>query len=285
MEKIEKENVVITGITGLLGSTLKIVLEKDYNVYGIGLDISDAKALENYRILGNIDWILHTAAMTDVNRCEKDRTACYNVNVLGTKNVRDLAKKFDAKLLYISTASVFSGEEGNYTEHDIPYPKNFYNLTKLLGEQTVLEYENAIVLRINLIGVHHLGSRGQNFFEWLVDSIKANKDMKLFSDVMINPLSNWTVAECIKKIVGKNPTEKILHISSSNVLSKADIGNLVIKKLENYKGNLETTSVGNAGGPARPKQMWLNAEFTQKEMNWQMPSLENEINKILELSK
>src|SRR3989338_4261843 len=101
---------------------------------------------------------------------------------------------------------------------------NFYNHTKYEGEKAVLEYEKALVLRINLIGVHPNGSRGQNFFEWLLDSAKANKDITLFSDVMINPLSNWTIAEFIEKIINTNPKGKILHIASSNVLSKADIG-------------------------------------------------------------
>jgi len=276
----ERKNIVITGITGLLGSTLKKVLQQQYNVYDIEVDIADSEAVKNYKIQGNIDWVIHTAAMTNVNQCEKEQQLCREVNVDGTKNVRDLAQKYGAKLLYISTVSVFSGEEGNYKETDAPSPKNFYNVTKHEGEKAVLSYEKGLVLRINIIGVHPDGSRGQNFFEWLVDSVKANKDMKLFTDAMVNPLSNWTIAEFIENIIEKEPPERILHVGSSTVLSKADIGKIVMEKFK-YSGRVEYASIDSLAGAVRPKQMWLNTDYTSEKMNWKMPSLESEIEKIL----
>ena len=275
------KKILITGITGLLGSALQEILkEEGYDVYDIDVDITDGNAVKSVASEGSMDWIIHTAAMTNVNQCEKEQTTCYDVNVEGAKNVRDLAKKLGAKLLYISTVSVFSGKEGNYKETDVPQPVNFYNHTKREGEKAVLEYEKSLVLRINLIGVHPNGSRGQNFFEWLLDSKKANKDIKLFSDVMINPLSNWTIAEFIGKIIEQNPEEKILHLGSSNVLSKTDIGKYVIKKLA-YQGKAEFVSVDSQSGAERPKQMWLNCEYTCQKMGWRMPKLEFEIDKIL----
>jgi len=154
-----------------------------------------------------------------------------------------------------------------------------------LGEQIVLEYDLGLVLRINLIGIHPKGSRGVNFFEWLVDSIKANKDIQLFSDVMINPLSNWTIAEFISKIIKIKPEEKILHIGSKNVLSKADIGRFVIKELGNYKGKAKFISVDdNKTNAIRPKQMWLNTDHVQTKLGLTMPTLESEIEKILKRS-
>jgi dTDP-4-dehydrorhamnose reductase len=285
---MRKKGVLITGIDGLLGSALKKkLLEKGYQVYDIGLDVSDAKKVLGYDFTGKkIDWIVHTAAITDMDLCEKDKRLCSKVNFEGTKNIVDLAKKIGARLLYISTVSVFSGEKGNYKENDRPDPKNFYNQTKLQGEQAVLSYNPGLVLRINLIGVHPSGSRGKNFFEWLVDSIKADKDMQLFSDVMINPLSNWTIAELIEKIIDRNLSEKILHIASRNVLSKADIAKLAVEKITSYKGNLKFVSVDDIGRKAfRPKQMWLNTDFAHKKLNFKMPSLESEIEKILQKIK
>ena len=122
---MEKQSILITGITGLLGSSLQKILQNEgCDVYDIGVDITDGNAVKNVAPDGKINWVIHTAAMTDVNRCEKEQSACYNVNVDGTKNIRDLAKKLGAKLLYISTVSVFSGKEGNYKETDVPWPVN-----------------------------------------------------------------------------------------------------------------------------------------------------------------
>lgn len=281
---MKKKGILITGITGLLGSSLaKVFTGKKYNVYDINLDISDSGAVANYDFKDKkIDWIIHTAAITNVDLCEKDKNLCNQVNFKGTKNIKDLAEKLDARLLYVSTVSVFSGEEGNYTEKDKPNPKNFYSRTKLLGERTVLKYSKGMVLRINLIGVHPKGSRGTNFFEWLVDSIKDNRDIQLFSDVLVNPLSNWTIAEVIKKIINGNYKEKILHIASRNVLSKADIAMLAIEKIGGYKGKIKFVSSDIMQDEAfRPKQAWLNSDYAQKKLNLKMPSLESEIRKIL----
>lgn len=283
-----KKGILITGIDGLLGSVLKKkFLEKGYQVYDIGLDISDARKVLGYDFAGKkIDWIVHAAAITDVDLCERDKQLCSKVNFEGTKNIVDLAKNIGARLLYISTVSVFSGEKGNYKENDKPAPKNFYNQTKLQGEQAVLSYGQGLVLRVNLIGIHPSGSRGKNFFEWLVDSIKADKDMQLFSDVMINPLSNWTIAELIEKIIDHNLSEKILHIASRNVLSKADIAKFAVEKITSYKGNLKFVSADDAGGKAfRPKQMWLNSDYAQKKLRFVMPLLESEMEKIFQKIK
>src|SRR5437763_1121209 len=89
-----KKTVLVTGITGLLGSTLKIVLEQQgFNVADLGLDITNTKALLQYVPDTSIDWVIHTAAITDTKLCETDRNLCYKVNFEGTKNVRDLARR------------------------------------------------------------------------------------------------------------------------------------------------------------------------------------------------
>src|SRR3989344_3142701 len=240
-------NIVITGINGFLGSTLKIVLEQDYNIYDIGTDITDRKAVMNFKIPeGKIDWIIHTAALVDVDFCERNSQKCYKVNFEGTKNIRDLAKKNGAKIIYISSMIVLPCEKGNHKENDIPYPKNFYAFSKVLGEQAILDYDRGLVLRMNLLGAHPNGSRGINFFEWVVDSVKAGKDMKFFDDVMVNPLSNWTAAELINKIIQMDLDEKIIHLASRKPLSKADIGNLIINELGNYKGRVFSVSADSA---------------------------------------
>lgn len=280
----QKLHVLVTGATGLLGSALLQELEeRGHNVDAMSADVRDARALKNIAAQGQAyDWIIHAAAVTNVDQCEEDRQVCYDTNVLGTKNVRDAASAMKARLLYISTVSVFSGETGNYKESDLPYPKNYYNLSKLLGEQLVLEYALGSVLRANIIGAHPKGSRGKNFFEWLVDSVKANRDIRLFNDVMVNPLSNITLAELIGHSIEINSKERILHMGSSTRLSKADIGRLVIKYFKDYFGKADCVSIDSVpGNAARPKQMWLNTDYAQNKLGLIMPPLESEVEKIL----
>lgn len=278
----EKQQIIaVSGSRGLLGSTLLRTEIDEHSVVGLVADLRDAVA-----VLAEIgalkpQWIIHTAAKTDVADCERNPTEARAVNIDGTKHVVEAARAVDAHLIYISTVSVFSGHQGDYKEEDIPEPMNVYNTTKREGELAVLAYEKGMVLRLNLVGIHPDGSRGKNFLEWLADSIKSNKDMTLFNDQFINPLSNWSVATFIKMIIEKDITEKILHIGSSNTLSKAAIGKLVLARFSDYSGTVTEKSIDSiADGVIRPKQIWLNCDRAKKVLDIELPTVASEIEKI-----
>lgn len=273
--------IAVNGSHGLLGSALFRTSIAGRTPVALRADIRDAQA-----VLAEIEackpqWIIHTAAQTDVADCERNPEEARRVNVEGTKNVVDAARAVGARLIYISTASVFSGREGNYREEDIPEPMNVYNTTKRDGEIAVLAYEKGMVLRLNLIGIHPDGSRGKNFMEWLVDSARMNNDVTLFNDQFINPLSHWTVAACIKMIIEKNVQEKILHIGSTDRLSKAEVGKLVFARFQEFRGNITEKSIDTIiDGVIRPKQMWLNLDKILG-YNIQLPTLKSEIALLL----
>ncbi|HEV8666496.1 MAG TPA: SDR family oxidoreductase [Candidatus Paceibacterota bacterium] len=275
------KTVAITGSRGLLGATLMQELPKlGFKAVALAADITQKQNLLEEVALVRPDWIVHTAAKTDVGACEREPEEAHMVNAVGTQNVTEAAKSVGASLVYISTASVFSGFEGNYKEEDAPMPTNVYNKTKVEGEQAVASYEKGMVLRLNLVGVHPNGSRGKNFMEWLFDTVSQNKDMNLFNDQYINPLSNWTIANMIAMIIEKNLHEKFLHIGSSDVVSKADIGRLVLKKFPNYSGKVMEKSIDTiADGVVRPKQMWINTEHAA-ELLGPMPRVQDEIESI-----
>ena len=272
------KTIAVTGARGLLGSTVVRVL----GASAIEADVRDVDALKaEVCQLKGVSWLVHAAAKTDVVACERDPDEAYAVNAKGTKNVVEAARACGARLLYISTSSVFSGAKGNYREDDVPEPINVYNKTKAEGEKHVLAYEKGTVLRLNLIGVHHDGSRGKNFMEWLADSFRAGASINAFEDVMINPISNWTVASIIKTIVEHNVQERILHIGSGDVRSKADIAEMVASKFPAYTGKITRASVDTiADGIVRPKQMWLNCDYTKERLALTMPSIESEIGTI-----
>ncbi|MCA9363261.1 SDR family oxidoreductase [Candidatus Kaiserbacteria bacterium] len=273
--------ILVTGSNGLLGSAILSKLKDGgLAVEGFSGDIQNEKSYTKYKNK-KYDWIIHTAAVTDVNGCEKNRRNCFNVNITGTKNVRDLASKCGAAFLYISTASVFSGVEGNYNEEDVPNPSNFYNVSKFAGEIITSEYEKGTIVRTNIIGVHPQGSRGKNFFEWLLDSVKSNQDLNLFNDVQINPLSNCTLANLIKVIIESEKILRVVHLGSSNTLSKAQIGKFVIESEPSYTGTVKFVSIDKVMKDLnRPKNMTINCSQTEKELGIAMPRLEDEINLI-----
>ncbi len=276
-----KAKIALTGGSGLLGATLIRSLSKAYDTVALGSDITSAAALQREIAEVKPGWIVHTTAMTDVAACEKDPEKAFAVNAEGTHNVIAGARAIGARVIAISTASVFSGLKGDYTERDVPEPENAYNTSKVKGEEYVAAYEKGTILRLNLIGIHPDGSRGKNFMEWLYDSAKTDKDIPLFDDVYINPLSNWTIASIIKDIIRSDIQEKILHIASSDVRSKAEIGGMVIGKFPRYSRKISHMSVDSIkDGVRRPKQMWLNCDYTKTKLGRSFPTISEEIDTI-----
>lgn len=271
--------IAVTGARGLLGSTLIRSLP---GAIALDVDVRDGTAVGEAVQAMNPEWIIHTAAKTDVAACEGDPDTARAVNAFGTRHVVEAARAVGARLIYISTVSVFDGRTGNYREEDMPHAINVYNETKLEGERYVAAYDRALTIRLNLIGIHPEGSRGRSFVEWLVNEIQADHNLRLFTDVRINPLSSHTVARYIRTIIEKQlPCGSLLHIGSSNVLSKAEIGKMVAARFPAYRGTIEEVSVDTlTDGVARPKEIWLNTEKATTILG-PMPLLGDEIDLII----
>ena len=126
--------IMLTGGSGRLGTEIQKIMgvwapsQKEFDITAIGG--AQARDIRNQVLL-----IIHAAAYTNVDQAEKERELCYQTNVIGTRNV----VRIGVPVLYISTDSVFDGEAGDYAESDIPYPRNFYSMTKLLAEQEIRE--------------------------------------------------------------------------------------------------------------------------------------------------
>lgn len=272
--------VLITGSGGLLGSTLTVILKNTFSVITENVDVSKKSSIERLKKRYNyIDFVIHTAAITDIEKCESNKKLSYRVNVEGTKNIVNFAKYYKARLVYISTSSIFFGK-GNFKETDLPYPKNYYDLTKYLGELIVLQYDKSLIVRTNLIGIHPKITRNKNFAEWLVRSLKRDKDITLFTDVFINPLSNWTLSLLLMKIMQKDLKVQTIHIGSKDYLSKAAIGKLFLLHFKNYKGHIHYRKLANSGNIVRSKNMWLNTDLAQKKLKLSLPSIKEEVDSI-----
>lgn len=150
-----KKKILITGGTGKLGKELVKVFPDSFRPIHKKLDITDQNAVFTYIKENRPDNIIHCAALTSIRQCEGNRELAWKVNVGGTENLVKACLKYkrNCGFIYISTACVFHGDEGWYSETDIPYPKNFYALTKLLGE-FVVKYSglpNWLIVRTNFV--------------------------------------------------------------------------------------------------------------------------------------
>ena len=146
--------VLITGGSGALGSSLKKVFKGAFLPTHEEMDVTNPEIVEKTILDFKPDTLIHTAALVNVRECEEDKEKAWLTNVEGTQNIVNALNKLNNNcyLMYISTACVFKGEnEKYYTEDDVPAPKNYYALTKLLGEIVVRQYKNRCIIRTNFV--------------------------------------------------------------------------------------------------------------------------------------
>ncbi|MBN1459350.1 MAG: NAD(P)-dependent oxidoreductase, partial [Armatimonadetes bacterium] len=133
--------ILVTGAKGMLGTNLRETLARDHHVVGVDLedfDITDETATREAIVGAHPELVVHAAAWTDVDGCERDPGRAFAQNGRGTLHVAMAAVEIGATLVYVSTDFVFDGSKGKpYTEFDPPNPLNAYGASKLAGEEAV----------------------------------------------------------------------------------------------------------------------------------------------------
>ena len=144
------DTILLTGGTGRLGTELRALLPSAATLAPprAACDVTDpvslARAFDEHRPAT----VVHAAAYTDVSAAERDREACWDVNVRGTRNVVEACRQAGARLVHISTDYVFWGDSGGYREDDPPGPvRNYYALTKLVAEESVRTLPGHLIVR------------------------------------------------------------------------------------------------------------------------------------------
>lgn len=142
--------ILITGGSGLLGSNLVKILEKEHEVFAPSsrcLDIRSLESISNIILSFKPDVLIHCAAIAKFADAEWNPFETINVNVKGTTNIVQACYLANTKLVYISTSHVFDGEQGNYKSTDKVNPLSKYAKSKVAGEMVTLIYDNSLVIR------------------------------------------------------------------------------------------------------------------------------------------
>lgn len=166
------------------------------------------------------DAILHTAAFTDVDRCETEKETASRINYEATKVLSSSAARAGAYFLYVSTDAVFDGDKGMYRESDEPHPINHYGVTKLLGEESVrasgAEY---CVARASVIYGSKPAAQKENFALWLIEELRAGESVRIVDDQFVSPSLNSNVAEMVLELVERRLTGDY-HVSGASRVNR-----------------------------------------------------------------
>ena len=218
--------VFVTGVGGQLGydvmNELKKrgidcigsdIIEKSDDNY-VQLDITDKTAVDKALSEIHPNAVIHCAAWTAVDAAEdeENKAKVYAVNVTGTRNIAEVCKNLDCKMIYISTDYVFNGQGTEPWSADCKEfaPMNYYGQTKLEGEKAVAELlKKFFIVRIAWV----FGLNGKNFIKTMINVGKKYDTVRVVNDQIGTPTYTYDLARLLVDMV---QTEKYGYYHATN---------------------------------------------------------------------
>src|SRR3989338_943553 len=242
--------VLVTGGSGMLGRVLMDALSLDGGTRGVSrggahgtfaCDLTDPRQVENFFSLNSFDLVVHTAAYSDVDGCERNPKLAHASNAVSTKYLAQACGQKRTPFIYISTDYVFDGTmKALVQENDTPCPINIYGMTKLEGEVHNMQWApvSAIVRTSWLFGP----GNPANFVNAVAERLRKEKVVRVLADQENRPTYVRDLSVAIQKIANyllslskKGPEENyqgIFHVCNAGETTRYEMAS----KIREYLG-------------------------------------------------
>ncbi|MEI7979108.1 MAG: NAD(P)-dependent oxidoreductase [Bacteroidota bacterium] len=259
--------VLITGSNGLLGQKL-IDLYKNKTEYELiatargdnryanlegytyeSLDITNENEVAEIIKKHKPNVLINTAAMTNVDACESDKEGCDQLNIDAVKYLVNACNENQVHLIHISTDFIFDGTHGPLLETETPNPLSYYGLSKLKGEEEVINYAKswAILRTVLVYGIVSDMSRS-NIVLWAKGALESGKTINVVADQFRTPTLAEDLAMGCKLAADKN-AQGIYNISGKDYISVFD---LVYKVADFWKLDKTLLNMSTSEGIKQP---------------------------------
>ncbi|MFO0678291.1 MAG: SDR family oxidoreductase [Polyangiaceae bacterium] len=242
--------VLVTGIKGLVGSRVaRLLLADGEDVIGVARggppdpsrfgngtlrfaehDLADASALHALVVASKPAGIVHCAAMTNVDACEREPALAWAVNVEATAAIARGAKDVGARLVALSTDYVFDGTRGDYREEDVPNPRGVYARTKRAGEEAALLLApDCVVARVSTIFTGDSRDKRTYAFD-LASKLVAGTKSNVFHDQVVSPTHAENAAG-MSVCALRSDVRGVLHCTGAEALTRVHFAKRLAARL------------------------------------------------------
>ena len=246
----QMKKVLILGCKGMAGHVIKTYLEslKSYDIWGLGrdvkhenniinLDVSNTKELEHIINKGSFEVVINCIGLLN-NTAENNPELAVWFNSYFPQLLATFGKKYNFKLIHISTDCVFSGEKGNYIENSFKDGIGFYAQSKALGE---VVNQKDLTLRTSIIGPE-LSEKGIGLFHWFMSQSGKINGYKnsIWSGVTTLVLAKtieWAIENQITGLYHVTNNKSIDKFSLLCLIKKHTKKNIIIEKFINKESN------------------------------------------------
>ena len=293
------KKVVITGSNGLLGqSLLNLLLQENekYEVIGfskgknrsgredflyVSIDITDAILLKKELLKIKPNFIINTAAMTNVDVCENNKQACDTLNIEVVKTLVEVSQEIHTHIIHLSTDFIFDGKKGYYKETDIANPLSYYGLSKLKSEEVLTHSSiDYTILRTILVYGKVADMSRNNIVLWVRQMLSEGKEITIVDDQYRMPTYVEDLAMACKISIDKKATG-IYHISSNELLSIYEIAQQIATIFELDKNLIKPISTNTLNQTApRPAKTGFDLTKTNSELGFYPKSFKEDLQRF-----
>lgn len=221
--------LLVIGAQGMLGTDMLQDWKSDEVIAAdkAEADIRDIAQVRNLVSKVRPDWIVLTAAYTDVDGSESNRELAFAVNCNGAGNVARVASEFAARIFYVSTDYVFDGTSSRaYEPADPIHPLNVYGASKAAGEKVIQELApNFCIGRTSWL----FGAAGSSFPEKILRASETRKELTVVSDQVGSPTFTRDLARAILELM-RLDARGVVHITNSGTCSWFEFASEVLRQ-------------------------------------------------------
>jgi dTDP-4-dehydrorhamnose reductase len=223
--------------------------------------------------------VMHLAAMTSVDGCERDPEGAFTVNVEGTANVARAAARAGALLVLLSTDYVFDGEKGEpYDEGDPPRPVNVYGTSKLRAEKTARELmpeDRLAIIRTSWV----FGAEGE-FVRRSVSRLAAGEEIRGIVDQVGTPTYVRHLAERLVPVIEAG-LRGVIHVAGPEPTTWFDVLNRA-REAGDLPGRVSEQKADELGRPGpRPRNSALASAVLPGTAVPPMPPLDEALGELV----
>ena len=239
-----RRSLLIIGGKGFVGQHLAEIARASWTVYIADqslqgstdscyrLDVSDADNVRNLCERVRPYAVVNLAAISDIDRCEREQSQARAVNVLGAANVAGACARLGARLVFLSSAAIFDGLKHGYREDDSPNPLSVYGQTKFEAEKAIKAIlPSANIVRPALVlGFSRVHGTNALLNKW-VDFWSQEKPVTVPAEEYRNPIDAETLARIVLWLAEHPSANGVFHVGSLDSASRYEIAHKVAKVL------------------------------------------------------
>jgi dTDP-4-dehydrorhamnose reductase len=216
--------VAVIGSTGQLGQDLmRVFSEEAVGFAHEDLDVTDGESVASAIRSVEPDWVLNTAAFHRVDDCETNPTLTFAVNATGALNVARAAAAVGSGMAFFSSDYVFGGQDRErdhpYEEGDGPDPLSVYGVSKVAGEQLVMQ-ANPRHLVVRSAGLYGTATsrKGWTFPELMLNKARSEGALRVVTDQVLSPTFTADLAGKTKELIEQDAVG-LFHLTNAGECS------------------------------------------------------------------